>query len=513
MILENKNKLLFKTPLAILGLIGAIVIFLLTSRYGAGITPDSAAYISAARNLAEGNGFLTYNGLPLVVQPPLYPIILAVIKKIIVIDPQISAGYVNALLFGLIIYLSGLLLLRHLKSFALIFLGTVSVLISFALVQASLMALSELLFIFLLLLFLYFFGTYQAKRDFVSFFLFAISAALACLTRYTGVIIILTGIICIILWTRNTKKEKFWHSLIFLLITVLPISLWIIRNYFLAGTLVGLRAASSYTLFENFRFFYDTVLSWYLPLNLTGLFLSFIFLIITIWILFKLDPAKSSDREAIKLIGPSLIFVLFYSGIIVVSSTTTAYDQISDRLLSPIYIPLIFILFFISDKILSWLTKTFHLKLIPVLFITGIALLISYPARNTIHSIEDYNELSGWGYSSDPWRKSETIAYLTRHELLGKSYTLYSNEPAAVYILTNLTTKRSPAKTFYNSPQLFNVNENQKEGWLSGENVCLVWFDKTNRSFLFTIDELQKNITMTKVAHLKDGEIYTFTVK
>jgi hypothetical protein len=234
---------------------------------------------------------------------------------------------------------------------------------------------------------------------------------------------------------------------------------------------------------------------------------------VTIWILFGLGMVKFSNKEAIKLIGPSLIFVLFYSGVIVISSTTTAYDQISHRLLSPIYIPIIFILFFISDKIPSWLKKSFQLKLLTFLFIIGIALLVSYQVTNTKHFIGEYIKLSGWGFSCDSWRESETIAYLTRHELLGKNYTLYSNEPEAVYILTNLTTKRSPAKTFYNSPKHFDIYPNQKDGWLTGENVCLIWFDKTNRNFLFTLDELQKNINMTEVAHLKDGEIYTFSIK
>ncbi len=502
-----------KIILGILGLVGAGVILLITNRYGAGITPDSVAYISAARNLAEGNGFLTYNGLHLIVQPPLYPIVLAVIKKILFIDPQISAGYVNAILFGLIIYLSGLLLSRYLNSFVLIFIGTVSVLISYVLVQASLVALSEPLFIFLVLLFLYYFEKYQTKRDFISFFLFSISAALACLTRYTGVIFILTGIICILLLGRNKNKEKFWHSLTFILISVTPIGIWIIRNYFLSGTLVGERASSSYTLFDNLKFFYSTVIPWYLPLNPAWIYFIFILLIVAIWILFGLDPAEPSNKKALKLIAPSLIFVLFYSGVIIISSTTTAYDRISDRLLSPIYIPGIFILFFIFDKILNWLSNSFHQKLITALFIVGISLLINYPVKNTIQIINWYLEQSGWGYSCDSWRKSETIEYLTQNKLLGKNYTIYSNEPEAVYILTNLTTKRSPAKTYYNSFQRFDIFPNQKYSWVTSENVCLIWFDKTNYNFLFTISELQKNINMTEVAHFKDGEIYTFLSK
>lgn len=502
-----------KIALGILGIIGTIIILLLTTPFGAGLTPDSVAYISAARNLSEGNGFLTYNGLHLVIQPPLYSILLAAIKKITSVDPQIAAGYVNALLFGTIIYLSGLILLRYLKSFALIILGTVSVLISYALVQASFMALSELLFIFLVLLFIYYFGKYQIKRDFISLFLFSIPVSLACLTRYTGVIIILTGVLCIVFFTENRKKEKYRHLVIFLLITVLPITLWIIRNYFISGTLTGLRAASSYTLFENISFFYYTVLSWYFPLNLAGIYFVFIFLIVSTWILFGRTPAKFSTGEIFKLIGPALIFVISYSWIIIVSSTTTAYDKISDRLLSPIYIPLLFALFFIGDRILLWLRKYVHQRSVTLLFVTGIILLMIFPAKKTIQIGEQFTDLSGWGFNSYEWRENKTIEYLNQHKLFEKNYKFYSNEPEAVYILTGLTTMCSPPKRFYNSPQLFDLIGNPKESWEKGEDVCLIWLNNSTRNYLFTVNELQKNIKMTEVVHLKDGEIYTFSIQ
>ncbi|MFA6979579.1 MAG: hypothetical protein WC209_09675 [Ignavibacteriaceae bacterium] len=511
--IQLKYRTYFKQiALGIIGLIGVSLILIITNPHGAGLTPDSVAYISAARNLSEGNGFLTYNGLHLVIQPPLYSLLLALIKKITSVDPQIAAGYVNALLFGAIIYLSGLLLLRYLKSFVLIILGTVSVIISYALVQASFMALSELLFIFLVLLFLYYFGKYQIKRDFVSLFLFSTSVSLACLTRYTGVIIILTGVLCIVFFTENQKKEKFRHSVIFLFITVFPITLWIIRNYFISGTLTGLRAPSSYTFFENISFFYYTVLSWYFPLNLAGIYFVFIFLIVSTWILFGRTPAKFSIGEVFKLIGPSFIFIVCYSWIIVVSSTTTAYDKISDRLLSPIYIPLLFTLFFLADKILRWLRTNIHQKSVTLLFVSGIILLMIFPAKNTIQITEEFTELSGWGFSSYEWRENKTIEYLNQHKLSEKNYKFYSNEPEAVYILTGLTTMCSPPKRYYNSPQLFDITGNPEESWVYGEDVCLVWLDNSTRNHLFTVNELQKKIKMTEVVHLKDGEIYTFSI-
>jgi hypothetical protein len=509
---QKKHIILYsKIILGLLGFVGASIILILTSHYGTGLTPDSVAYISAARNLSEGNGFLTYNGTHLVAQPPLYPILLAVIKKIFFIDPVISAGYVNAILFGLIIYFSGLLLFRYLKSFALVLLGTVFVLISYVLVQTSLMALTEPLFIFLVILVIYFFEKYQSKKDFVSFFLFSISVAMACLTRYTGITIVLTGVICICLWGKGSSKEKFLHSLVFIIITIIPVGIWILRNYVISGTLIGQRAESSYTLVQNLEYFYLTVFPWFLPLNSNSICFIIILLIVTALVLYRIKSCKSWNNNASKLIGPTLLFVLFYSATIVVSSTTTAYDKISDRLLSPTYIPIVIILFFITDKGLSRLAKSINRKLVTGLFVIIIVMLMRYPAKNTKRIIDEYQNLSGWGYSCNLWKESETIKYLSQNKTLSNNCTLISNEPAAVYILTNLYSKSSPAKTYYNSNQLIDVNLNSKNSWPNYGRVCIIWFDNTNRNFLYSIDELKKKVDMTEVIHLKDGEIYTFS--
>jgi hypothetical protein len=135
---------------------------------------------------------------------------------------------------------------------------------------------------------------------------------------------------------------------------------------------------------------------------------------------------------------------------------------------------------------------------------------MKYPVKNTEHIIEEYLKLSGFGYSCKSWRESETIGYLSQNKLLGNSHTLISNEPAAVYILTNFKTKSSPAKTFYNSPQLFDINLNTENGRLNKGRVYLIWFEKANRNFLYSIDELQKKLDMAEVAHFNDGAIYTF---
>jgi hypothetical protein len=496
--------------LAFLGIFGSIIILTLTIEHGAGMTPDSVVYISVARNLADSNNFLTYNGTDLVLQPPLYPLILASLKKITSIDPQISTIFFNAFVFGFIIYLSGLFLLKYLNSFVLIFLGTISVLISYALVQISLMVLSEPLFILLTILFLYHLDKFRSKQDYTSLLLLSLWASLACLTRYSGVILILTGFIFILIQHKSNLKEKFLQSLFFILITVLPIGSWIIRNYFISETPFGQRAESSYTLLQNLGFFYDTVLLWYLPANSIITYLMLFVFIGAGWILYKLNFDKPFNFKIIDKIFPSVLFVILYSCIILITSTTTAYDRISDRLLSPIYIPSVFILFFVLDKTLKWLSMYFNKYAVSIFFTIGVISLLRFPLHNTLYILDEFRIQSGVGYNSDEWKNSETIEFLLRHKKLVDSHTLYSNEPEAVYVLTNLKIEYSPAKTFYNSPQQLNTDQNNKTISLNGKNGILIWFDNANRDFLFTIKELQKSFDMTEVESFDDGEIYTF---
>jgi 4-amino-4-deoxy-L-arabinose transferase-like glycosyltransferase len=200
MINEDKTRILSYTLIAILGLCGTFVIIFLTVSNGVGVSPDSVSYISVARNLSNGNGFITYDGYPFLLQPPLYPIFLSVINTIFNIDPLLSAGILNALLFGLIIFGTGLFFLNHLKSILLALLGTSMILISYVLIQSALLALSETLFIFFLILYINLFDRYKRKNEFTSLLLFSIAASLACLTRYTGVVLIFIGVLGIFLW-------------------------------------------------------------------------------------------------------------------------------------------------------------------------------------------------------------------------------------------------------------------------------------------------------------------------
>jgi hypothetical protein len=138
----------------------------------------------------------------------------------------------------------------------------------------------------------------------------------------------------------------------------------------------------------------------------------------------------------------------------------------------------------------------------------SIVMLMLYPLKSSIHIIDVYNKLSGWGYSCTDWKKSETIKYIEEEISSKNNYTYYSNEAGAVYILTNLKTLRSPSKSFSETTQSFYFDSKQKKKWRNTENICLIWFDASKREHLFSIRELNKTVKMKELVHLKDATIY-----
>src|SRR5271165_2740569 len=91
-------------------LAGFILIQIFSKHSGIGISPDSVTYLSAARHLAEGKGFISFDNFPVVDFPIGYPFFLATISWVTHMDPLLFAPVLNGILFGILLYLSGTIL-------------------------------------------------------------------------------------------------------------------------------------------------------------------------------------------------------------------------------------------------------------------------------------------------------------------------------------------------------------------------------------------------------------------
>lgn len=494
----------------ILSLLGVGIVLLATSKYGAGLSPDSVNYIAAARNLAAGRGLATFNGAPLVAWPPLFPALLAGIKVLLGIDPLLSVRVVNALLFGLIVWLSGVLCFRHLSSsFLTVLLGVTSVLLAIPLLATAKMAWSEPLFIACVLLSLIWAESYLERGDAGSLALLALAAASASLSRYIGVTVIIAGAIVVTLSAKENLRTKIFHLCAFLLVSIAPLAIWISRNHIVSGTLMGPRSPSQFSFVQNLNFTFYTLLYWYLPSRATQHRPALALLGIAIGFIATVTARTNWDRVKTRLsfLSPSLIFAATYASFLLASATTTAYDRLDDRLLSPLYIPLALLLFNLAECSVTLLRPRFSRWFVNAILVTGVAAWLVHLAVVASGNLTSSVVHGAGGYATSTWKENETIECLQR-ELTGGEYSLYSNAPDALYILTGLPVQYCPRKTGSSSTEILSEAKDLLGVWPEQGYAKLVWFNMVYRDYLFTVEELETIANFEPVLRFSDATIY-----
>ncbi len=329
--------------LVAMGVLGAALVAICIRLYGPGLSPDSVGYISIARNLASGGTYRNYGGGVAPEWPPLYPILAAILQKLTGIDALTTTGLINVLSHGLTVYASGLLLSRIARHSPLAkHLGTVAIAISPALLAVSVMAWTEPLFICCLVLFLLVGHQIVAgEQRRLPLLLLTLFAALAALTRYIGVVLIPVGALVILLFYTIEPLKRLAVSGLFSLGALVPVGAWVWRNHRLTGTLMGSRSPSIFTLSDNLGFTLGTIRAWFLPEKAAparfGLAIAVGLLGFVVWVLLRRRIKSPETRAAFAL--PAFLLMVAYLVFLIVSSTTTAYDQISNRLVVPIYVP------------------------------------------------------------------------------------------------------------------------------------------------------------------------------
>lgn len=478
------------------------------------MSPDSVGYIASARHLVQGQGLLLYDSAPLVEQPPFYPIVLALVEWLLGFDALVAGRAVNALLHGLIVCLAGLLMARCLHDAPpFMVAGVLFVLLSAPLLEVAVMAWAEPLFILLALAFLLGLGSYLASHDRSLLLLISLAAALACLTRYIGVTLVLTGVAAILFLTNAKPSVKITHSLLFAIVSILPLLLWVIHNYVLTTTFFGPRTPSRFALGQNLDLTVRVLLSWFIPWQVSAPLPGLIVLgVLAVGIVTILAKNRWRTPEvAWCMLAPTGLFVISYLGFLIVSSTVIAFDKIDNRLVSPVYVPMVLLVLIwlrnLLDPLIARISATLAYGLLVIFFVCWLV----HPLRTvTAGAMQRINEGAG-GYNTRLWRASETIRYLQDQRWDGQ--TLYSNGPDVGYILAGLNMKWSPLRGSSNLTPADDSVLAQRESWPESPEAYLIWFDNIHRSYVYKVDELQAVADITPVIKLADGMIYIVSRK
>lgn len=429
-------------------LLGTLLILLREINYGPGVNWDSVMYMSVAENLVAGKGFATFQGSPLTIWPPLFPMLLTP-GVFLGFDAQDSAGFVNAAAFGLTILFSGLWLRNRIASGTLILWATLAVMLSVPLTLAAVVVLSESPFILFSLLALIWIEKFLQSHAHSSLIWAAIFTALACLTRYMGGTLAIAVALLLLLQRGVPPRTKIVQLAVYAFIAVTPVLLWLSRNMLVAGSTTGGLLGGYWEpvtpLLENGRFTAQTLLDWIVPASELPPGIQDIAAVLALATALVLSASAAaqvllrhyrSAGAAVDLtpLTPFGVFSLVYIVLLIASGAVVEIGRGNvDRYLSPVYVPLVFITAFILDKLLKHGSLGKKRKRIGLLLPAVFFLWLTYPiAKNVWYASIDL-ERGRW-MADKKWANSELLQHIRTPLAPGAIW--YTNHQAEVYFHT-----------------------------------------------------------------------------
>ncbi len=474
---KRNQHILFFVFLIVIAL-GAMATLYVSTTAGLGFGNDSVAYVGAARNILDGNGYARTSGggeiKPITHYPPLFSLVLAAGSALMRYDSIRIARGLIIFLWGLSVFLGGWLVWRTARSmiagllFAFFFAASGSLLFVYAVIMSEPLYIS-LTFAVFLLFFAYLnappshevankpLGSLKMARWLrgSSFYLFlaGIISGLTYLTRYSGLAILAT-IVIVLLLIESGWKAKLRAILIYLVGALPSLLAWTLRN-----SLRGLSATNRVLSYhpipaDKIDYGFRQIWDWLIPgwfggftsdwpvlsilrasrdwLGTPYLAVGLIGAALLIWLVLTARrlPGDGNQRDpALILFFTSTLYLFVYLAAIVFSLFFfDASTPFHDRILAPVYISLLtaFVVFGAG----LWRKAKSPLRIL-LMVLTLCAASIS--VANASQAVTPL-QADPLGFASARWRNSKLIAAV---KALPPETLIYSNSPTAIYILTD----------------------------------------------------------------------------
>lgn len=514
---ESAQARLLRCLVALVALAGGVAV-LYGTRHGAGISPDSIAYIGAARNLLHGYSFsLPYGQLhptPLTQFPPLYPLVLAG-GGLLGLEPFSGARWVNAFVFGLGIFLVGNVVLRHTAAGSWVAVGgALLMLTSPVLLTIALMAWTEPLFLLCGFASLWLLAKFMAQPNRYGLYASAVLVGLAALTRYTGVALVITGCLGLLLFGRGTLWRRMADALRFALIGLLPLALWMVRNTVVAGTTTNRELSAHLLGRAQIVQALVTVSRWMaVPATAPGIIKLVAGLLLLVLIVYALylpltrqEHARMGATDAatyfVKLLAMS---VITYGGFLALSlSFIDANTPLDDRILSPVYVAVLILGLFIAGRALAGVWQS---HLVPFASLLVGILLFGFYLSQGIHLLASSHK-EGIGFEATRWQESPIISQV---RILPADTLIISNAPNVIYFLTGRRSMAIPKQTSAMSQQKnarYGAELETVKEMVGSEQAVVVYVNNLSRSSAAEERELQAYLDLHVVSQTADGAIY-----
>lgn len=495
---EAQNLIFFYIAASLISLFSAFLIWLQTLKYGIGLSPDSITYLKLADTISEeGLAFILNN--PSATFPPFYPTLLSFVSTLFNTDSLVAARYFNIVLIFIFSFLSLLLCYKLTKHLLILLVFGLFIVFSKPTNLVFSFAWSEPLFIFIILLINFSIEKTTYKRLILSGFL----TSLAILTRYAGVAIV--PAVCLYIFIQESEiSEKIKKCFCYSTIPTLIYILYLARNYYFTGTLMGKRASSITGFISNCDRAVLTVVLW---LSNYYYFIFAVFFVLGAFVWNYRHELKKYVFDAPQIIKFSACFFLIYFIFITVTSTTTAYDLIDDRLMSPIFLSVLLIAFF-AVIFACYLPNKNKLLVYPFLLLLIICSLGTFAKAITKDINIRINNGAG-GYNSTFWQENELLNYLKEHPYI-LSGVVYTNDTYSFFLIDRMLKPQSmPLKKVRNSNDFTGVTlENLAIKHPDFENSYLAYFNESNIPESFTLAELQSICHMETMLETTNASLF-----
>jgi len=482
--------------------VGGIWLLLYSTPKGLGLNDDAIAYIAGARSIMNGNGYreawLASNG-PVTHFPPGFPAVLALIGLITGLDPLRGARALNGLLFGLNILLTGWVGWRLARSRITGILAAALTLLNSSFLYIHTRAMSEPLYIFLMLLSFLLLDYYFARSK--NYFLVALGFALgwAYLARYAGLSLLATMIAALLILHENWRDR--FKSVVILSLSAFPWILgWSVRSSIVGDSLTNRTLGWHPITFDNWELGVKTFAEFLAPLRSVRtalgqapaffeIALILIGLVLLAWVLYTGSPYFFKPARAVRpdvLSFTNALYVFAYMSALVL--TMTLFDPATKfqvRILSPTYVSLLLLLMALG----TWLWRKKQIFWKPIIFLCTVGLLSMF-ANGQVMSVQDFRR-GGDAFAGEKWVASEAIAALDQ---IPSDVLILSNEPGVVYLYAGRPSGILPDE----GPGMSDIKQAVLDGKLA---IILFRVNKVDEETLRYYYELGHGLYQTDFSH------------
>ena len=500
--------------LSALAVIAIALCGIVTSKYGAGVSSDSTKYLSVAQNLLLGNGLVDHKGAPLLSWPPLYSILLAGLSLFTGLDVFIAGWYFNVFLYGLNVFLSGVIFYRVFseKPFYA-YLASLFVFLSISSLRIHANISSDPFYLTLTLGFLIAVDGYIKRKSYRAFAWMVVFSVLAPLQRYVGLAITVTAEIVILIENRKSIRTLLRDGFILGFFSVLPIAWWlIVHNMIMHGSLWGL-SSQPVDVGENISLALTKMLHWFVP------YLTFLMPILTrpfiplgvlALILFLINwNHKEHERIwvrsfAVPAVYPTMVYAAIYFIALALTVITQDHrDLFSDRYYVILLVPTAIFILLTYDKLVLPYT---NLSSRQIQF--GLILVFVFWAVYPIYSTREYlqearvqGEPSGANmYNNQTYREMPIVAEMLKIRAEKTEETFYSNYVDAVWFYTRKPVSLLP---FVNDDPVTTY-----VGWPYDKPGYIIWFEPNEYKHYLAPQKIAEFANVQLIYQGKDGEIY-----